>query len=185
MDSKNRVFSLLGGIFLMASGFFLLVTTTTNMARSAAAAADFGNIIALNIDLLFLLCGLFLLLRKPRVAASMMCAICGLYVLNVALHIVIRSSSYNWFTTICIFLAYALFAAGMFGKGVYALIMCLAAAFFRFMPFITQLIGFPHLIKYSNALLLINNISSLFGSMLLIAAMVRAGLYLFSLRKKA
>lgn len=181
MNQKKSVFSLLGGIFLMCSGFFMLVTTASNMIRSVRAATSIGNILALNIDILLLLCGLFILLRRKLPAAIMMCAVVALFLSNVAYNLTAGGASYNWLITGCILGAYTLFAAGLFGRGVYALVMCLCAAALRFVPFVRQLIGFPSLVKYNSGLLLVNNLSSLFGTVLMIAAMVMAGLWLLGL----
>ena len=179
MNQKKSVFSLLGGIFMMCAGFFSVVLSMINLIRASQfSAVSFGSVIGLILNILILLCGLFLLLRKPRVAAIMMCCVAGLFVLNVVLNLTINSATYNWFTTVCYFFAYGLFAAGLFGKGVYALIMCLGAAFFRFMPFIVQLTRFSSSIRFGG-LSILNSSVSLLSAMLTIAAMVMAALYLF------
>ena len=78
----------------------------------------------------------------------------------------------------------ALFAAGLFGRGVYGLIMCLAAAFFRLIPYGNSLKSLPQLLS-NGGLSSFGAVSTQFASLLTIAGMVMAGLYLFSLRKKA
>ena len=179
MNQKKNIFAILGGIFLMSAGFLSLIVSTISLINTLRyTSLSFGSVILFNLNILLLLCGLFVLLRKPRVAAIMMCVVAGLYVLNILLNVTVNHVQYVWFTVICVILAYGLLAAGMFGKGLYALIMCLGAAFCRFIPFIKQLINYPANLRHG-ALSAVTGTFSLLSSMLVIAAMVMIGLYLF------
>ncbi|MBR0208666.1 MAG: hypothetical protein IJQ43_07210 [Oscillospiraceae bacterium] len=184
MNQKKNIFGLLGGIFLMSAGFCSFLITAVGLIRSLRYSVNFNSILGACVAVLILLCGLFLLLRKPLVAAIMMSAAAFFYILNISLTAIIYTARYDWVSVVCIFLAYALFAAGLFGRGVYALVMCLAAATIRFFPLVSQLTAFPRSVSYGG-LSVFNSSLSLLSSLLILAGMIMAGLCLFRKEKAA
>ena len=180
MNSEKRVFAILGGIFLMVAGFFSFLPAVASFISGLRHSFPLRPFLLLSIAILLLLGGLFLLLRKPRVTAIMMCAVTVSYVVYYAA----LSRALFAPAVLCLLLSCALFAAGLFGRGVYGLIMCLAAAFFRLIPYGNSLKSLPQLLS-NGGLSSFGAVSTQFASLLTIAGMVMAGLYLFSLRKKA
>lgn len=170
MNQKKNVFALIAGICLMAASFLMFISTARNMVLSIQYhSLNYSTFVAFFLEIALLLAGLFLLLRKKLVAAIMMCVVAFLYLVNVVTGLT--------FWLVCIFFAYGLLGAALFGKGIYGLIMCLGAAFFRFIPFVRQLVNFPRSFGYGGISALMSTLS-LLSVMLMITAMVMAGLYL-------
>ena len=175
MQNGKKLFSLLGGIFLMASGTLSILLT---LIRLIGRMTYFTYQQAFSIQLLLLciLCGLFLLLRKKLPAAIMMsvaalfCLIryfsaLGMYIAN--------GQALSFILLFLTFAAFVIFAVGLYFKRLPGFILCLVAAGVRFLSW---LIGAIRLIAHGgfSAIVLFDYCAVL----LLVAGMVMAAFYL-------
>lgn len=175
MQNGKKLFSLLGGIFLMASGTMSILLT---LIRLIGRMTYFNYQQAFSIQLLLLciLCGLFLLLRKKLPAAIMM-SVAALFCLvryfsALGLSIT-HGQALNFILLFLNFSAFAVFAVGLYFKRLTGFILCLVAAGVRFL---TWMIGAIRMIVHGgfSAIVFFDYCAVL----LLVAGMVMAAFYL-------
>lgn len=175
MQKGKPVFALLAGIFLLAFGSFSLL----NMLLFGGGGITIIGRLDILLGLLYCLVGLFLLLRKPLPAAILMSAAALVMGINTV-SLIRFFAEFRMILPIAAqvlsLLALILFAVGLYGKRVFALIMCLIAAGLYLLSPVIDLALYRSL-NFST-------LRSLFMTFTLIAAMVFAGLYLFSLGKE-
>ncbi len=179
MQNGKRIFSLLGGIFLIVAGVIYLGGYLTNILRYGFVF-NFGVFLSTSMFILMSLCGLFLLLRKTTPAAIMILVVALLYLIisiqNVTVAIRSGRGLQNVAVYALIIASYILFGIGLFKRKTAAFLLCIIAAGVRFFAQILSLI-------LNGATL--RGVSSYFSTLLLIAGMVMAALYLKGSREAA
>ncbi len=173
MQNGKKLFSMLAGIFLMAVGSIWLILQLLN-AGNMIQYAPLNLVANLQLDLLILLAGLFLLLRKTTPAAIMMLA-ASLFVVVSYLQAIIgmvRYGSFNALTVINFLLAvgsFVLFGVGLLLKKTGALVMCIIAAGIRLILLVLSFVRTTGMT--------LRGVFSILATLLLIGGIVMAGLY--------
>ena len=178
MQNGKKLFSMLAGIFLMAAGTIWLIV---QLLRAFRLGMNLNLAANLNMDLLILLAGLFLLLRKYTPAAILI-FVTAFFCLLSYIQSLITMFGYGFNAMLIINLllgiaVFVLFGVGLLMKKTGALVMCLIAAGLRFILFVISVFRAGG----ANAVLLI----TYFATLLLIGGIVMAGLYKMSVREAA
>ncbi len=186
MNRNKNIFALLAGILLMVCGTIMLFSNkyVFSMLLSSNAKNMIHAFAILQTNILMILGGLFLLLRKTKVAAIMLLVAAVMYfivaIISISNYILLSKNGNDSISQnvprycavmVLFFVTLLLSAVALFLKRTGALVTCLIAAGCRFLWLI---INYSGGISFS-AMAVLNILVAL----LQITALVFAGLYLF------
>ena len=180
---RGTVPFVLAGVCLLLYGTYSLL----NQLRSILAYFSYNLNISLNViaaivmNLALLLCGLFLVLRKPKAAAAM-AMVAAVMRLSIPAILYMRSGSISpssllW--SALLFLSLLFFAIGLFGRGAFALVMCILGASLGLANVARNLI------QVFNLSFDISLLTNYFFTLHLYVGMILAGIALLLNRKRA